>query len=107
VSSPLIVVAPQRGTVFNGTLLFIALTGVFRYIGSICVDTDDRSIVSYEWFAGSTLLATGAIADVCFAVGSQLVTLVVTDDGSQSDSDTVLVTVTDPPSGSATQIFVW
>ena len=33
--------------------------------------TDAGTIVSYEWFAGNTLVATGASANVSFAVARQ------------------------------------
>jgi subtilisin family serine protease len=68
---------------------------------------DDRAILNYEWYVDSELIATGATADVDFAVGSHLVSLVVTDEGGQFDTDTVLVTVEAAPTASPNDMYVW
>lgn len=57
----------------------------------------DGSIVSYEWREGTTLLATGASPSVWFNVGTHTLTLEVTDNGGESSTDTVVITVNPKP----------
>jgi hypothetical protein len=64
--------------------------------GSASFDPDG-SIVSYEWFKGSTPLGAGAVlTTVLPTVGTQSVSLVVTDDGGKTASDGLTVRV-EPP----------
>ncbi len=53
----------------------------------------DGSIVSYEWRAGSTPIATGATPAVWLSVGTHTLTLEVTDDGGDRATDSVTVAV--------------
>jgi subtilisin family serine protease len=55
----------------------------------------DGSIVSYEWYEGSTLLGTGQTLSYTFDIGTHNITLVVTDNGGTSDSDEMIVTVSE------------
>ncbi|HIF98662.1 MAG TPA: hypothetical protein EYQ54_16850 [Myxococcales bacterium] len=64
--------------------------------GSASFDPDG-SIVSYEWFKGSTLLGTGAVLTTVLPTsGTQSVSLVVTDDGGKTGSDGLTVRVEAP-----------
>jgi subtilisin len=54
----------------------------------------DGSIVSYQWFEGTTLIAQGKNATATLAVGTHTITLVVTDNGGATASDTLTVIVT-------------
>jgi hypothetical protein len=59
----------------------------------------DGSIVSYEWFSGSTLLGTGAVLTTTLpTAGTQSVVLVVTDDGGKTGTDGLTVRVELVPS---------
>jgi subtilisin family serine protease len=62
----------------------------------------DGSIVSYEWYDGATFLASGVSPTVTFLLGNHTVTLVVTDDGGATGSDTVQISVTEESSGGNT-----
>ena len=53
----------------------------------------DGSIVSYEWYAGATLLATGVSPTLSFALGSHTLTLTVTDNEGATGSDSVQINV--------------
>ncbi len=53
----------------------------------------DGSIVSYEWWEGTTLLGHGATLAESFGIGVHTVTLTVTDNGGAFSSDTVTVAV--------------
>lgn len=59
--------------------------------------SDDRGISSYEWWAGSTLIATGASPTIEFLIGAHTITLVVTDSIGQTAQDSVLITVEPAP----------
>ncbi|MBI2175657.1 MAG: S8 family serine peptidase [Parcubacteria group bacterium] len=59
----------------------------------------DGSIVSYEWYEGTTLLATGVSPTVAFALGGHTVTLIVTDNEGAAASDAVQVNVVAESSG--------
>ena len=59
--------------------------------------SDDNEIVSYEWFLNGTLIASGETANVDLAVGSYLITLVVTDSIGLESSDDVSITVEEQP----------
>lgn len=64
--------------------------------GSGSVDYDG-TIVSYVWKEGATTIANGETANVSLAVGMHTITLVVTDNESNTDSDIVQIVVNDPP----------
>jgi subtilisin family serine protease/subtilase family serine protease len=51
------------------------------------------SIVSYEWFNGSTSVATGVTATLVLPVGAHTFTLEVTDNQGERDTDSVVITV--------------
>lgn len=51
------------------------------------------SIVSYEWFQGSTSVATGVTATLVLPVGVHTFTLEVTDNQGERDTDSVVITV--------------
>jgi subtilase family serine protease len=53
----------------------------------------DGTIASYQWREGSTSIADGAAPSVALAVGTHTLTLEVTDDGGESATDTVVITV--------------
>lgn len=53
------------------------------------------SINSYTWSEGSTTLGTGATLSVSLPAGSHNITLTVTDTGGGSDTDDVVVNITD------------
>ena len=57
----------------------------------------DGSIVSYEWSEGGTPIGAGATAGVWLSVGVHSLTLEVTDDDGDSATDSVVVTVSPPP----------
>jgi outer membrane autotransporter protein len=57
----------------------------------------DGTIVSYQWFRGGQLLATGVTATVQLDDGESFLTLVVTDEAGNSASDAVLITVSAAP----------
>ncbi len=51
------------------------------------------SIVSYEWYEGAVLIATGVSPSIPLDVGVHLIDLVVTDNDTNTDTDQVIVTV--------------
>ena len=53
----------------------------------------DGTIVSYEWYEGTTLLARGAKPAVTLGVGTHTLRLVVTDNDGATDDDDVVITV--------------
>lgn len=59
--------------------------------------SDDRGILGYEWWAGSTLIATGVSPTTEFLVGAHTISLVVVDSIGQSSQDSVLITVEEAP----------
>jgi hypothetical protein len=70
--------------------------------GSTSYDPDG-TIVTYDWNFGDNTTGTGAVvAHTYSAVGIYSVELTVTDDSSVQASDTTMVVVYDPVSGSAT-----
>jgi len=56
----------------------------------------DGTIVSYVWKEGETQIATGVNPTVTFALGTHIVTLVVTDNRGATGTDTVTITVNPP-----------
>jgi subtilisin family serine protease len=54
----------------------------------------DGTIATYQWLEGTTPLAEGATPSVSLAVGTHALTLEVTDDGGETDTDSVVITVT-------------
>src|SRR3989344_2602036 len=59
----------------------------------------DGSIVSYEWYEGATLLATGVSPTLPFALGNHTVTLTVTDNEGAMANDSVQINVVAESSG--------
>ena len=53
----------------------------------------DGTLVFYEWKQGSNVLGTSEIINADFQLGSHTVTLSVTDDDGQTDTDDVLIIV--------------
>jgi len=72
----------------NGSEL-VSLDGSYSY------DTDG-SITSYVWKKDSNQIATGVDPDVTLSVGEHTIELTVTDNNSATDTDTVVVTVSQP-----------
>ena len=66
--------------------------------GSSSSDSDG-SIVSYEWYEGATLLATGVSPTLPFALGNHTVTLTVTDNEGAMANDSVQINVVAESSG--------
>jgi len=56
----------------------------------------DGTIVSYVWEEDSSQIGTGVGPTLSFTVAAHTVDLTVTDDDTATDSDSVLITVTDP-----------
>jgi len=63
----------------------------------------DGTITNYRWSQGATTLATGAssTANVTLPVGTQTITLTVTDNGGLTATDTVVIKVNQPPTVNA------
>lgn len=76
----------QYLTSFDGNPVSATLDGSFSY------DPDGMNI-TYEWYEGSTLISNEATFTKAFDVGSTTVTLVVTDECSQSASDDLIINV--------------
>lgn len=55
--------------------------------------TDNNAIVSYEWSDGVSITASGANPVFDLGVGTHTFTLMVTDDETFTDTDTVVITV--------------
>ena len=58
-------------------------------------DPDPQDTLTYSWSIGGSEVGTGAAPSMPLGLGSHLITLTVSD-GRLSDTDEVLVTVTDP-----------
>ena len=54
----------------------------------------DGTIATYDWREDGASIATGATPTVPLAIGTHTLTLEITDDGGETDTDTVVVTVT-------------
>jgi len=77
--------------------------------GSQSVDLDgtgssdsDGTIESYVWTEGAAQIAAGAEPSVTLDVGVHTIMLTVTDDGDATDSDSVVITVEEPPNAPPT-----
>ncbi len=64
--------------------------------GSLSYDSDG-DIVSYKWYENSILIGNDIIINANFSVGLHNVTLIVTDNGSLSAQDEVIITVNPQP----------
>ncbi|QPC82060.1 hypothetical protein G4Y79_20600 [Phototrophicus methaneseepsis] len=53
----------------------------------------DGTILSYQWFESSNLMGTSISQMVTLPIGTHTIQLEVTDDSSQTDTDTIIVTV--------------
>jgi thermitase len=53
----------------------------------------DGTIVNYEWREGSTVIGFGSTQSAWLAVGAHTLTLIVTDDGGDTGTDSLVVTV--------------
>lgn len=58
---------------------------------------NDGFIVKYEWFENEVLIGTGVRPTVNLTYGVHNITIVVTDDDGDMDSDVVVITVNQPP----------
>ena len=63
--------------------------------GSGSSDPDPQDTLTYSWSEGGSEIATGSNPSVSLGLGAHLLTLTVSD-GRLSDTDEVLITVTDP-----------
>jgi len=63
--------------------------------GSGSSDPDPQDTLTYSWSEGGGEIATGSNPGVSLGLGAHLITLTVSD-GRLSDTDEVLITVTDP-----------
>jgi len=61
----------------------------------------DGTITSYVWEENSSQIATGVGPTVSLALGAHTIDLTVTDDDAATDSDSVAVTINDPPTADA------
>ena len=64
-------------------------------------DADPEDTLTYSWSLGGTEIASGATPSVTLGLGTHLITLTV-GDGHLTDTDDVVVTVTDPTPPSIT-----
>jgi len=69
--------------------------------GSGSSDPDPQDTLTYSWSEGGSEIATGSSPSVSLGLGAHLLTLTVSD-GRLSDTDEVLITVTDPSPPSIT-----
>ena len=88
----------------NQAPLAVAAASVFSGLAPLAVTFDgsgstdaDGTISSYSWSFSDGWSATGAIVQRTLASGTYVATLTVTDNGGLMDSDTITVTVTNPP----------
>ena len=78
---------------------------LLTFNGTGSSDPDGDAIVSYSWNFGDGTTDTGAVVSHSYSsVGTFTVTLTVSD-GSLTDSDTLLATISDPPTTGALMYF--
>ena len=65
--------------------------------GSASTDPDGGAIVSYDWSENGSSIATGVSPQVDLPVGVHAITLTVTDDEGDTDTDNLVITVTAGP----------
>lgn len=65
----------------------------------------DGQIATYQWSEGSTVIGNTANLTTVLPVGTHLLTLTVTDNGGAISSDTMLVTISEPPSETPLYVF--
>ena len=67
----------------------------------------DGTVQFWSWSDGTNVLATTEAAVLDLPIGSHTITLTVTDNGSATATDTVVVTVEDaPPPGGSKQVYI-
>jgi sugar lactone lactonase YvrE len=79
---------PDQSVECAGATTSVTLNGSGSTAGS-------GTINSYSWSEGATLLGTGSPLSVMLPAGSHTITLTVTDTGGGSDTDDVVVNITD------------
>jgi uncharacterized repeat protein (TIGR01451 family) len=84
-----------------GCMASVTLDGSASSDADSTPDTND-DIVSFEWSQGGMALGTGETLNYDFDLGVHAVTLAVTDQLAESDSDEVIVTVVDTTAPSLT-----
>jgi len=60
--------------------------------------SDADGMISFQWREGSTLLGNTANLTITLPVGTHVLTLTVTDNGGATSSDSLVVTIAEPPS---------
>ncbi|MCA9195434.1 MAG: hypothetical protein KDB03_26870 [Planctomycetales bacterium] len=65
----------------------------------------DGNIVSYQWSNNNTVIGNSANLSVGLPIGTHVLTLTVTDNGGATSSDTLVVTISEPPT--ETPIYVY
>lgn len=66
----------------------------------------DGVVQSYDWREGGVSIASGAMPTVSLTVGTHTLTLVVTDNGGATDTDTVAITI-QPQASAADTVVVF
>jgi len=87
--------APTANAGSNQTAEATASTGTFVTLNGTASTDLENNITTYEWFEGTTLIATGAQPSVALAVGVHALTLRVSDSLGMFGQSPVTVTITD------------